>query len=243
MAESRQLIMTHKDVQKALRKLADQEIAEHSKRFFKTGRGEYGEGDEFHGIRVPEQRKIARKFRELPLAETEKLLRSEYHEERLTALFILVDAFERGGEAERKAIFELYLQHTEQINNWDLVDSSAPKILGPWLEDKDRDILYKLARSKLLWERRIAMMTCLPFIRSNSDFEDALNIAGILLDDDHDLIHKAVGWMLREIGNISLETEEQFLAEHYRKMPRTMLRYAIEKFPEKKRKAYLEGTV
>lgn len=234
--------MTHIDVQRALRQIADGEIAKHSQRFFKTGPGEYGEGDKFHGIRVPEQRKIARKFKQLPLKETAKLLRSEYHEERLTALFILVLAFEKGDESEREAIYKLYLEHTEHINNWDLVDSSAHKIIGPWLEQGDREILYRLARSNLLWERRIAMMTCLHFIKQE-DFTDALNIAEILLDDDHDLIHKAAGWMLREIGNISLETEDRFLKVHYRRMPRTMLRYAIEKFPEKKRKAYLEGDV
>jgi len=232
----------HRDIKQALSEIADPDIAEHSRRFFKTGTGEYGEGDKFLGIRVPEQRIIAKKYWKLPLREVEQLLQSEFHEERLTALFILVRAFERGDEITREKIVELYLRNTGHINNWDLVDGSAPKILGPWLETREnRDLLYELARSGNLWKRRIALLSCLHFIR-NGDFSDALNIAELLLDDDEDLIHKASGWMLREIGKVSMEAEERFLQKHYRRMPRTMLRSAIEKFPEKKRKAYLDGT-
>ncbi len=234
--------MNHQTVQKKLRDKADKERAEHSERFFKTGKGEYGEGDKFLGLRVPEQRKIARSHKQLPLEEVEKLLQSEYHEERLTALIILTYKFEGSDPQLQEDIFECYMDNLESVNNWDLVDLSAPKIVGPYLEHRDRNILYDLAKSENLWERRIAMISCLYFIKQG-DFKDSLNIAQILLNDEHDLIHKAVGWMLREIGKIDLESEEQFLqSNNYSKIPRTMLRYAIEKFPEEKRQAYLKGT-
>ncbi|MFH5884605.1 DNA alkylation repair protein [Halalkalibaculum sp. DA3122] len=235
--------MDCKTVQSKLRAQADQSVAEHSRRFFKTGPGEYGEGDRFLGLRVPLQRKIARSHQTLPMEETERLLQSEFHEERLTALFILVYKFEKGGNQKREAIYRCYLRNLEQVNNWDLVDSSAPKIMGPYLEQRDRSILYRLAKSNNLWRRRIAMISCMHFIRKG-DFEDALNIARILRDDTHDLIQKAVGWMLREIGHIDIKVEEQFLKENrYRELPRTLLRYAIEKFPEEKRQAYLSGNM
>lgn len=210
--------------------------------FFKTGKGEYGEGDVFYGVTVPETRSVAKRFQHLPLTECKKLLRSKVHEERLLALLILVSQFERGDDADRAAIYSFYMKNLKWVNNWDLVDSSAHYIVGAHLLDRSRAPLYKLARSKNLWEKRIAIIATFWFIRRN-DYSDALKISEILLQDDHDLIHKAVGWMLREIGNRDLATEQKFLRKHYQKMPRTMLRYAIEKFPEATRKSYLKGTV
>jgi len=215
--------------------------AEHSLRFFRTGPGEYGEGDQFIGVTVPEQRKIARRYRDLPISEVSILLKHPIHECRLTALFILTDRFKRGSDQEKETIAELYLQNTRYVNNWDLVDSSAHFILGPWLETRDRSLLDQLAASSPLWDQRIAMLACYHYIRHN-DFTDALRIADALVNHPHDLIHKAVGWMLREVGNRDISVEERFLIPRYRTMPRTMLRYAIEKFPEERRKAYLAGT-
>lgn len=234
--------MSHQQVQKELRAKGDKQRADHSQRFFKTGEGEYGEGDKFLGLRVPEQRRIAKKYRQLPLEEVGHLLHSAYHEERLTALLILTYKYEKADADQRAAIYHFYMENLDHVNNWDLVDSSAPKIVGAFLADKDRSVLYDLARSPDLWQRRVAMISCMYFI-NRYQFEDALHIAEILLEDDHDLIHKAVGWMLREIGNMDREIEEQFLQKHYHGMPRTMLRYAIEKFPEGKRQAYLKGKV
>lgn len=231
--------MTDKAVLQELKAIADPSIAEHSQRFFKTGKGEYGEGDLFLGIRVPKVRKIARKFKNLTLSETEKLLHSQYHEARLCALVILVNKCKKGDQELHKSIYELYLANTSYISNWDLVDISAQHIIGSYLLGRERTPLYKLAKSPDLWERRIAIMSTLYFIR-NEDFETTLEIAEQLLEDEHDLIHKAVGWMLREIGNRDIECEEVFLKKHVRNMPRTMLRYAIEKFPEPKRKEYLD---
>ena len=191
------------------------------------------------GIIVPEQRKIANKYKSLDLKDVQKLLDSKIHEERLVALFILVDKYAKAEEKEKKDIFDFYLRNTQKINNWDLVDLSAHKILGEYLSDKDRSIIYKLAKSENLWERRIAVLTTFRFIK-NSQFEDALKIGEFLLKDKHDLIHKAVGWMLREIGNRDQKTEEEFLMKYYKVMPRTMLRYAIEKLDDKKRKFYLK---
>ncbi len=222
--------------------LGDPEKAAHAQGFFKTGKGQYGEGDRFHGIRVPVTRKMAKRCRELSLKQTTSLLHSPFHEERLLALFILVWQFSKGDENLQRAIFDLYLANTKYINNWDLVDSSAHLIVGPWLQDRPRGLLHKLAFSDTLWERRIAMMSTFHFIRQG-EFDDALLIAHTLLNDDHDLIHKAVGWMLREIGNRQRAVEESFLQMHYRQMPRTMLRYAIEKFPEPLRQQYLKGTI
>ncbi len=211
-------------------------------RFFKTGKGEYGEGDLFYGIKVPEQRKIAKQFKDLSLDELSTLLTSKVHEERLIAAFILVDQYKRGDEKKKKLVFNFYLKHRKGINNWDLVDLSAPKIIGAFLIDKEKDLIYKFSRSKDLWEKRISIISTQAFIREHF-FEDTLNISEILLNDKHDLIHKAVGWMLREVGNRDLEVEEEFLIKHYKAMPRKMLRYAIEKFREKKRKDYLQGTI
>lgn len=233
---------TAKKLKQELHSIANPEIAEHSKRFFKTGKGEYGESDRFLGIRVPEQRKIARKYKTLPLNEVEKLIQSVYHEERLTALFILEYKYSTATEKQKKEIYKFYLSNLRCINNWDLIDSSAPKIMGAYLHDKSRDILYDLAKSSDLWKRRISIMSTFYFIQ-NGDFEDTFKIADLMLNDEHDLIHKAVGWMLREIGNKDRNRLEEFLKPCYRKMPRTMLRYAIEKFPEPLRKAYLKGKV
>lgn len=206
--------------------------------FFKTAKGQYGEGDIFLGITVPNQREIAKKFRDLPFPEVQKLLKSKIHEYRLTALLILVEQFRKADEKTKKKIVDFYLKSTKYINNWDLVDLSANHILGTYLLDKDTPLLKKLAKSKKLWERRIAIIATFALIQKNS-FDETLKIAKILLTDKHDLIQKAVGWMLREIGKRDQKTEEQFLKQHRQQMPRTMLRYAIERFDQKKRKFYL----
>lgn len=234
--------MTYLDVINELKKYADPEKARHSARFFKSGPGEYGEGDEFLGIKVPDQRKVAKKYRELSETEIEKLLHHKIHEVRLTAAMLMVYKVEKGGEEELEQMTKVYLDNLSGFNNWDIIDSSCHKILGPFLEDKDRSLLHDFARSDDLWKKRIAMITCYHFIRQN-DFEDALAIAEILVNDDHDLIQKAVGWMLREIGNRDLDTEEKFLKKYYQGMPRTMLRYAIEKFDEPLRLKYLHGEI
>ncbi len=234
--------ITARVVQREFRRLADSGIAAHSARFFKTGKGEYGEGDRFLGIRVPDTRLAARRYRMAPLRTVNALLKSRYHEERLMALLILVDQYARGDAIERRIVFDNYLAHRRYINNWDLVDSSAHKIVGAELQDAPRELLYKLAASEVLWDRRIAVIATFHFI-GNDDFADALRLAELLLEDEHDLIHKAVGWMLREIGNRDGAVERSFLEMHYRQMPRTMLRYAIEKFPEPERRAWLNGTV
>jgi len=216
--------------------------AELLQRFFKTGPGEYGEGDIFLGVMVPEQRKTAKKYTDLKLIDLQRLLRSKIHEERLTALFILIHQFEKAKGIARKRIYDFYFKNRKGVNNWDLVDLSAPRIMGKYLLDKPKGVLYKLARSSNLWDRRIAVLSTFAFIDKNK-FEDSLEIAGILLEDKEDLIHKAVGWMLREVGKKDLKVEENFLKKHYKNMPRTMLRYAIERFPEKKRKMYLNGKI
>ena len=230
------------EIQKRIRALGNQEIARHSQRFFKTAEGEYGEGDRFLGIRVPVLRKLAKQHRGISLETVFQLLSSEFHEERLFSLLILVLQFFRGNEEERQTIYERYLKNTRFINNWDLVDSSAGQIVGAYLLERSRDPLYRLARSKNLWERRISIIATFYFIKRN-DVDDTLKLSEILKQDPEDLIQKAVGWMLREIGNRNRATEERFLSKHYREMPRTMLRYAIEKFPEDKRQAYLKGKV
>lgn len=234
--------MSLTEIRKAISKQKNPAQALILQRFFKTGKGEYGEGDIFYGIKVPEQRTIAKQFKDLAFEDLKELIKSKVHEERLIAAFILVDQFKIGDEKKKKIVFDFYLKHKEGINNWDLVDLSAPKIVGAYLIDKEKDLLYKLAHSKDLWEKRISIISTQTFIREHF-FEDTLNISKILLQDKHDLIQKAVGWMLREIGNRDLETEEEFLKKHYKTMPRTMLRYAIEKFPEQKRIAYLRGKI
>ncbi len=231
-----------KQLKKELETLADKNRAVSSQRFFKTGKGEYGEGDVFIGITVPLQRKVAKKYSNLSIPKIQELMKSKIHEHRSIALFILINKYKNSNETEKENIFNLYLENTKFINNWDLVDSSAHKIVGDFITEKDRKILYKLANSKDLWEKRISIISTFAFI-NNKDFEDALVISEILLNDSHDLIHKAVGWVLREIGKKDLEKLEAFLKFHYKKMPRTMLRYAIEKFPEDKRKKYLLGNI
>lgn len=229
-------------LRREIRAKGNEAIAEHSRRFFKTGKGEYGEGDRFLGIRVPVVRRFVRAHRDLPVDRILSFVRSAYHEERLFGIFSLVDRYKRGGEEQRARIYEIYLDHLEYVNNWDLIDGSAHWIVGPHLQDRSRKFLYDLTKSKNLWRRRIAIMSTYHYIRQR-DFEDTLKIARILRDDPQDLIHKAVGWMLREVGNRDRKAEEAFLQKHYKKMPRTMLRYAIEKLPERRRKAYLNGQV
>ncbi len=227
-----------KNIKEELHKIQDPEKARILSGFFKTGKGQYGEGDVFLGIKVPVQRKIAQKYSGIPLIEIDELMKSNIHEFRLTSLLILVHKYKKEDLNGKKEIVDFYLNNLENINNWDLVDSSAPYILGDFLLDKDRSILYKLAKSNNLWERRIAILSTFTFIKNNM-FDDSLKISEILISDEHDLIHKAVGWMLREIGKRDLRAEEGFIKKHYMKMPRTMLRYAIEKFDEDTRKSYL----
>ena len=225
-----------------MKKLGNPEHAAVSQRFFKTGPGEYGEGDIFIGIRVPVLRKLASEFKDLPVSEVEILLRSPIHEERLLAILLFVHIFKKGDDDVKRDICELYLKSTEFINNWDLVDASAEHIVGAYLRDKSKGPLYRLAKSKNLWDRRIAIMATFHYVKRH-EFSETLKISNVLLCDRHDLIHKATGWMLREIGKRDLTTEETFLKEHYKKMPRTMLRYAIEKFPKEKRQRYLKGSI
>jgi 3-methyladenine DNA glycosylase AlkD len=234
--------MKARQLQESLRSIGDDTIAKHSKRFFKAGKGEYGEGDRFLGIRVPVLRQHAREYRELPSDQLRQVLHSIYHEERLCALLIMVLQYTHGGDKERNRLFRLYLDNTRYINNWDLVDSSAYHIVGPHLEKRDRQILHDLADSPSLWERRIAIISTLHFIKCQQ-YKDTLAIARQLLDDPHDLIHKAVGWMLREVANRDPAEAKAHLNQYYQHMPRTMLRYAIEKFPEDQRMAYLKGRV
>ncbi|HUT64913.1 MAG TPA: DNA alkylation repair protein [Spirochaetota bacterium] len=230
-------------IKKALSSCADPKKAAHLQRFFRTGPGEYGEGDRFLGIKVPDGRAVAKRYyKDVSFNGIGELLESEIHEHRLTALFMLVLKFEKSrDETEKARIIDLYLKYLDRVNNWDLVDSSAPKILGAWLFDKDRALLYELARTGHLWRQRAAVLSTFYFIK-HGDFSDALQIAELLLGHPHDLIHKAAGWMLREIGNRDRETEEAFLKKHYKKMPRTMLRYAIEKFEPEIRSRYLNGS-
>ena len=223
-----------------LRSVADPEKAKVLLRFFKTGPGEYGEGDVFLGIQVPVLRKFARENRDLDDTSLQVLLRSSVHEERMLSLLILIQKYVRGTDEERKKIYDFYLVNTSFINNWDLVDLSAEHVVGHFLMRGSRRPLYQLAKSKSLWERRIAILATFHFIKQH-EFSDTLKIAAILLSDKEALIQKAVGWMLREVGKRDLETEEQFLRKNYQKMPRTMLRYAIERFPEEKRKRFLKG--
>ena len=232
--------MTIKDIRKKLQQLGSEEKANVLQRFFKTGPGEYGEGDVFIGVRVPELRKLVKEYPNITLKEVMQFLRSSIHEERMFALLILVSKYSKGNKAEKERIYELYLKNTKFINNWDLVDSSAHHIVGAFLMNKGKEPLYRLAKSSSLWERRIAVVSTLYFIKHHH-FSEALKISEILLTDEQDLIHKAVGWMLREVGKRDIDAEEMFLKKYYKNMPRTMLRYAIERFPESKRRKYLRG--
>ncbi len=229
-------------IKKRLKSIADPKRAKNLQRFFKTGPGEYGEGDKFLGITMPQLRRLSKEFRDISLDQVKDLLQWEFHEGRMLALLILVLQFKKGGPAEQQAIYQLYLASTDRINNWDFVDVTCPHIVGAWLTSRSRRPLYKLAKSTSVWEKRISIISTFAFIK-HDDFDDALALAGLLLHDDHDLIHKAVGWVLREVGNRDRDTEEDFLRRHYPTMPRTMLRYAIEKFPEDLRQDYLKGRV
>ncbi len=229
------------DLVQTLQSLGSPKRAKASAWFFKTGKGEYGEGDQFLGIRVPEQRKVAYRYKDLSFFDLARLLKSPVHEHRFVALEILVKQYEDGGEQTKKDIASFYLAHAKRINNWDLVDTSASYILGDYLVSRNKSVLYALARSNNLWERRISIIATGAFIQRGF-FDDTLKIAAILLKDKHDLIHKAVGWMLREVGKRNLAALEGFLKRHHRVMPRTMLRYAIERYPEPRRKAWLSGT-
>ncbi|MBU2044487.1 MAG: DNA alkylation repair protein [Candidatus Omnitrophica bacterium] len=208
--------------------------------FFKAGPGQYAEGDIFIGVAVPQIRRIAVQYQKLPLNQVKKLLKSQIHEERLLALIILTLKYAKVDKKGQNQIFDFYLTHIDRVNNWDLVDLTAPKIIGAYLNNRNRSILYQLAKSKNLWQRRIAIVSTFCFIRNN-DFRDTLKLAAILINDEEDLIHKACGWMLREVGKRNLAVEERFLKKYSSTMPRTMLRYAIERFPEKKRKHYLKN--
>jgi 3-methyladenine DNA glycosylase AlkD len=231
-----------RSVMEELADLADPMEAAQRARFFQVRPGGYGEGDLFRGIRVPALRSAARRHASMPVDEADRLLGSAFHEDRLVALFVLVGLFRKADEESRERIFRLYLSRTDRINNWDLVDCSAEHILGGFLLYRDKTPLFRLAESANLWERRMAIMATFHFIRRHY-FEETLRLAEMLLRDREDLIHKGVGWMLREIGNRDREAEERFLRRHLPAMPRTMLRYAIEKFPEPLRKDYLAGRV
>jgi 3-methyladenine DNA glycosylase AlkD len=230
-------------IKQDLKNLANPKQAKLLQGFFKTGKGQYGEGDIFLGIKVPEQRKVAKKYSELTLTSLTKLLKSKIHEERLVALLILTAKYQKAAkdnnEKEQTKLVNCYLSNTKYINNWDLVDLTAHKILGHYLLKRNRKVLYELAKSSSLWEKRISVIATFEFIR-NKQYDDNIKIAEILLNDTHDLIHKAVGWMLREIGKKDQAVEERFLKKHYKTMPRTMLRYAIERFSDKKRKFYMK---
>jgi 3-methyladenine DNA glycosylase AlkD len=231
--------MSLNNLKRDIKQLADPKQAILLQRFFKTGKGEYGEGDIFLGIKVPVQRSVAKKYKDLSLADIQQLLNSKIHEYRLIALLILMQKYDTAEEDVKKQIFEMYLMNTQNINNWDLIDLSAPNIVGNYLLDKDRSILYKLAKSKSIWDKRISMLATFEFI-ANGQVKDTLAIAEILVNDKHDLIQKAVGWMLRELGKrVSQGKEEKFLRKYYKTMPRIMLRYSIERFDDKKKEFYM----
>lgn len=234
--------MSAAQIKSRLKALADPALAVHQQRFFKTGPGEYGHGDKFLGIKIAPLRQLAKRYQDLALSEVVMLLETRLHEQRMTALLILTDQYRRAAQTGQAAIYGFYMDHTRWINNWDLVDLSAPHIVGAHLMDKSKAPLYWLAASGNLWERRIAMTATLAFIRSKC-FVDTLKLAAILLKDNHDLIHKAAGWMLREVGKRDQAVMEAFLKPNYTAMPRTMLRYAIERLPEPRRQDYLKGKV
>lgn len=228
--------MKARALQNEARKIGDPARAKALQRFFKTGKGEYGEGDLFLGLTLPQVRDLAKKYKDMPLSELARLIASKYHEERTIALVILIHKYEKA--ENKKELFNFYLKNTKHINNWDLVDISCHKIVGEHLIDKDRKVLYKLAKSQNLWEKRIAIISTFAFLK-NGDLADSVRIAELLLDDKHDLIHKAVGWTLREVGKKDVKVLDKFLSLHAGHMPRTALRYSIERFPEAKRKRYL----
>lgn len=228
--------------QAALKKHSSRKVADQTRKFFKTGKGEYSEGDVFIGVRMADIRKVAKAYTHLKRASIKKLVRSKIHEERMVGLVILVYQFEKAGEADQDKIYQFYVSHFKFVNNWDLVDVTAPGIIGAYLLNRDREELYRWARSSHLWTRRISIVAQWRLIREG-DLKDVYRISKTLLQDEHDLIHKAVGWMLREAAKKDLKKTETFLQKHYHKMPRTMLRYAIERFPETKRQRYLKGKI
>jgi len=232
--------MTAELLIESMQVLADKEKAIFLQRFFKTGKGQYAEGDIFWGIKVPETRQVAKVYRNLPFSEIKKVIASPVHELRLCGLLILIEQFKKADETEQKSIVNFYLSNTQYINNWDLVDLSCYNILGNYLLDKPRDILYRLAKSKNMWEQRIAIVSTWAFIR-NREFADTLVISEMLLDHPHDLIHKAIGWMLRELSKRDEGLMLHFVETHYNRLSRTTLRYAIEKLPEEQRKNILQG--
>lgn len=225
-----------------LKKSSSEERAEINKKFFKTGKGEYGEGDVFVGLTMPQQRMLAKKYSNLSLSKIKELLKSKFHEYRSVGLLILVEKYKKSSDSEKENIFSFYLRNTNRINNWDLVDVTCSHIVGDFLLKKERKILYKLASSKNLWERRISIVSTFRFIREG-DFIDSLAISENLLKDEHDLIHKAVGWMLREIGKRDEKLLKNFLKGNYDKLPRTTLRYSIERFPKEERKKWILGNI
>ena len=229
---------TFTTVQRKLRQLADPDVAVHSRRYFKNGAGEYAEGDKFLGIRMPKIRALVKTCEDMDADVVEKFLKSQWHEERIFALLVMVLQFQKGTAAKQKEIYTSYLDSTLYINNWDLTDCSAYQIVGAWLMERNRKPLYELAKSQSLWERRIAVMATFQFIR-NDDFADTLALCELLLNDDEDLIHKVTGWMLREAGKRDVSVLSGFLDQHAANMPRTMLRYSIEKLTDKKRKHYM----
>ena len=231
--------MSLQEIKQKLQELADAGKAAHHQKFFKTGKGQYGEGDIFLGVKIPQLRKLAAEFKTLPIRDCETLLQAPIHEERMLALFLLIRHFKKGDPDTKTLIYNMYMDNTQYINNWDLVDSSALHIVGAYIEDRDQSVLIQMARDGHLWQQRIAVIATFKYIKT-SNFDTALQVIEILVNHPHDLIHKATGWMLREIGKRDLKTEEDFLDRYAPTMPRTMLRYAIEKFPPEKRKHYLE---
>jgi 3-methyladenine DNA glycosylase AlkD len=232
-------------LRKEIEGLKNPEQAKVLQRFFKTGKGQYGEGDVFFGIKVPIQREIVKRYwKYLTLKDIQELLNSKIHEERLIGILTLVEIYNKSkkDKLKQRQVFEFYLKNTSRVNNWDLVDLSAPNIVGEFSRTDGTEVIKFLAKSKNLWERRIAIVSTHAFIKKRI-FGETLSIAEMLLKDEHDLIHKAVGWMLREVGKRNQDVLEIFLKERYKEMPRTMLRYSIEKFPEEKRKAYLKGEI
>ena len=236
------MVYSPEQIHMRLQKLGSKERAIGAARYFKTGPGEYGEGDVFLGLSAPELRRLAKEYQSISIGDAIELLRSHLHEVRVLALLILIHIYQKGDAATRKQVYEAYLSNTEFINNWDLVDVSAAHIVGDYLLDKSRRPLYKLAESRSLWERRISIIATARFIKAG-DFADTFKLSKRLLADKEDLMHKAVGWMLREVGKRDLASLEAFLKEHYRNMPRTMLRYAIERFAEPRRQMYLKGKI
>lgn len=228
------------NIREDLRRAGNKDKARILQRFFKTGKGEYGEGDIFLGVVVPDIRRVVKRYADAPEPDVKKLLYSKFHEERLCAVLVLVEQYKHGDERDKKKIFDFYIKHKNRVNNWDLVDLSAHHIVGAYLEKGNKNLLYTtLAKSKNLWDRRIAVLSTFHSIKQG-DSKEALKVAQILLHDSHDLIHKAVGWMLREVGKrCSLQQEEQFLKKYAHVMPRIMLRYAIERFPLQRRQEYL----